>query len=172
MNKYIIILIILFIILIFLYNYKEKYVSYPYVGTYTMRYDQRYCKSCKDRSILDCGSCYNCGICVKDNVAKCVDGDADGPDNAVCDQWIFGGNLTSSRVPYFYGYYYDMFYPPYYYDGLYNRRNRRNRRNRPRRYLTNRTKYSRPRGYTNKTEDNIKRTRETSSRTKDVLGRG
>jgi hypothetical protein len=163
MDKYIIILVVLFIMLICLYNYKENYVSYPYVGTYTMRYDQRYCKSCKDRSILDCGNCYNCGICVKDNVAKCVDGDANGPDDAVCDQWVFGGNLTSSRVPYFYGYYYDMFYPPYFYDGLYHRRNR------PRRYTTNKTTYTRPRRY--KTEDNIK-TRQTTSRTKDVFGRG
>jgi len=171
MNKYIISLVIFIIVLIFLYNYKENYVSYvnPNLGSYTMRYDQRYCKSCKDRSILDCGNCYNCGICVKDNVAKCVDGDADGPDDAVCDQWVFGGNLTSSRVPYFYGYYYDMFYPPYYYDGLYHRRNR------PRRYSTSRSRYTRPRRYTYKTQDNTTdttRTRETSSRTKDVFGRG
>jgi hypothetical protein len=126
--KIFIILIIIILLLIILYNFndinnKEKFISYiPSYNTYN--YDQRYCKNCNEKSVLDCGSCYNCGICVKNNISTCKSGDIDGPENDVdCDQWIYGNFTNRSYFPYYYNYYYpyyyDMFYPPYYYDGLY-----------------------------------------------------
>ena len=125
-NKYIIVGVIMFVLFVILFNTKEKYVTY---------YDQRYCKACNEKSVLDCGTCNNCGICITNNdnqtVSKCVSGDKDGPSDAKCDTWVYGANINPVNninnipsVPYYYNYYYpfynDMFYPPFYYDGLYN----------------------------------------------------
>jgi len=120
-HTYIIILIII-ILLLLLVSHKENYITY-------INSSQRYCKSCDDINITDCGDCVNCGICVNGNSAVCVSGDMDGPLDAKCEKWIYGSSLNNYydnityTVPYYYGYYYplynDMFYPPYYYDGLY-----------------------------------------------------
>ena len=119
---YIIILIIMLIIILLLASHKENYISY-------IDRSQRYCKSCDEKNILDCGECTNCGICVNGNSATCTSGDMDGPTDAQCEKWIYGSALNNYyndityTVPYYYNYYYplynDMFYPPYYYDGLY-----------------------------------------------------
>jgi len=128
-QPYIIITILVILILI-LFNYND--MTENFITYYNLGYDQRYCKSCDDKSILNCGSCNNCGICVQGNISKCVSGDIDGPENNndKCNQWIYGSNYinkyNSYTIPdsysipnYYTPYYYDMFYPPYYYDGLY-----------------------------------------------------
>jgi len=131
-NKYIIyfIILVLFVIILIKYNVKEEFISYydwfslPYTTSY-WGYDQRYCKKCKEKLITDCTNCYNCGICVKDNISTCESGDADGPKVAKCDKWIYGTNTIGTpivqpvTIPWYYGYYYDMFYPPYYYGSGY-----------------------------------------------------
>jgi hypothetical protein len=124
-HKYIFIVIIILII-IYLYKHNEEYFITYYDDN--LGFDQRYCKSCDDKTILNCGECNNCGICIQGNISKCISGDIDGPSNKVkCDKWIYGSNnsinYVAPRVPFYYNYYYpyyfDMFYPPYYYDGIY-----------------------------------------------------
>jgi hypothetical protein len=113
MNIYIIIFIILVFLVILLRNHNE---NFPY---YYDMYDKRYCKNCNSRSILDCDNCFNCGICIKDNISTCESGDIDGPDTKQCDKWIYNSDqvIFNNYNPYYNPYYnsYNPYYNPYYY---------------------------------------------------------
>jgi hypothetical protein len=118
MNKYIIIFILFIIVIILLKDSDEKFASLYY---------NRYCSNCNLKSILNCGECFNCGICIKDNISTCESGDIDGPESKKCDKWIYNSNINSelyyNYYPYYYPYYYNYYYDYPYYRSNYSRRN-------------------------------------------------
>jgi len=116
MNKYIIMFLIIFFLVILLRNYNENFPYY--FNTYNL-YDRRYCKNCNSRSILNCGECFNCGICIKDNISSCESGDIDESEKKQCDKWIYNSDIFINYNPYYYNsqynpYYYNSYYNPYY----------------------------------------------------------
>lgn len=113
MNKYIIIFIIIVFLVILLRNHNENFPYYYNTFDISDMYDRRYCKDCNSRSILNCGNCFNCGICIKDNISTCESGDIDGPDTKHCDKWIYNSNKV------IYDYYNPYYYNPYYYNHYY-----------------------------------------------------
>jgi hypothetical protein len=106
MTKYIIVFLIIVGLIILLRKQNENYVTF--YSPFKSMYNQRYCSDCKSKSILTCGDCFNCGICVKNNVSTCESGDITGPDSMSCDQWIYNTNEVAYNyyVPYYYDYYY------------------------------------------------------------------
>ncbi len=123
MNRKAIIFILIVILIFVILKSKEQFITY--YGPANNIDSFRYCKSCEEKTTFECNNCINCGVCVTGNVSKCISGDQDGPENKSnkCEQWIYGDNNISNYVSTYvhpiYPYYYDIFYPPYYYDGLY-----------------------------------------------------
>jgi len=71
----------------------------------------QYCSNCGDLNTATCSTCSNCGVCVTDGVAKCVDGDVNGPYfRQDCDSWNPQSYVYNFGLPTYvnYNYTYDL----------------------------------------------------------------
>jgi len=182
MNKYIIIFLIIVFLVVLLRN---QYENFPYYFNTFDNYDRRYCKNCNSKSILDCGNCYNCGICIKDNISTCESGDIDGPDTKQCDKWIYNSDqIIVNSYNQYYNQYYNRYYNPYnnpyynrynnpYYNPYYYNRNYYGYNDYPYyRTKLNRSRSNKNRSNKNKSNKTINKVVRSSKYNLDVFGRG
>jgi hypothetical protein len=47
------------------------------------------CDPCNDLNNVSCAYCDNCGYCGDDDITTCMPGNAIGPDNGQCSNWLF-----------------------------------------------------------------------------------
>lgn len=85
-------LTLLIILLVSLLSYKYFYAT----ENFQLHQDDPNCDCNKHKSLCSCVNCTNCGVCIKNNSLKCVQGDENGPYFATgCDKWI---NKSISRT--------------------------------------------------------------------------